>query len=406
MVKYGTAGQFRPALEIHMAEQANVQNPAAPADKWSGRGRLDQLIAELERQKASRIDFVANVKTLRVEAVAGKLQLAAGDKQVGEWLTQPTPINKNALRQLGGERVDPGVPGQFLEKLAAQHGDLAAGLLNGLMGRSSDRAMIRCLDGNVRAALSNSYLVLDHYDLAFKALEVARARGAEVCECRLSDDTMCIKLVDRSLWDQVAEGQRKGEGHAWYGQGGNAKLLERTGWTGIGDKIEKEGLIHPVVTIRNSETGGGMLDVSLGIMEAWCTNTAMVERAIKRVHLGSKLEAGVFRAETQKANARAIMMQASDVIGAAFNQEKFKAIVAKMKKAAADKIEAPSSAVDNLVTDGKITQGERENLLAHFLRDYQPNRLGLSSAVSRLAQDTNDVERADELEVLSGALIG
>lgn len=35
---------------------------------WTGRGRLDQLVGELERQKEARIDFVADTRSVTVSA--------------------------------------------------------------------------------------------------------------------------------------------------------------------------------------------------------------------------------------------------------------------------------------------------------------------------------------------------
>lgn len=406
-----------------MNDQNNaIQNANDNADAgWRGRGRLDQLVSELKRQQETMVDFVADIRATTVKASPeGRLTLAARDPRstTGEWLPSPLPLSKTALRQLAGDRIEPSVPGQFLDRLTGAHPDVAANLIDSLITRQrgqvvdngktrsiDNRAFVRILDGRVRAMLSNSYMVLDNYSLAFKVLEVARAKGAEVFECRLSDDKMTIKLIDRSLWEKVAEGQRRGEGHVWYGSKGNTAHLARLGQAGKDDGTDHTGIFHPSITISNSETGGGLLDVSIGLMESVCTNMVTIEKVIKRQHLGARLGEGMFRAETQRASSRAIMMQASDVIGAAFDRSKFEAMMGKVKGAAKDTIADPSSAVANLVKTEGLKDDEEKALLAHFLRDYNPNRLGLSSAVSRLAQDVQDPERADELETLAGQLL-
>ena len=40
-------------------------------DSWKGRGTLQNLVTELERQRKSRIDFVADVRHLSIEANGG-----------------------------------------------------------------------------------------------------------------------------------------------------------------------------------------------------------------------------------------------------------------------------------------------------------------------------------------------
>ena len=66
---------------------------------------------------------------------------------------------------------------------------------------------------------------------------------------------------------------------------------------------------------------------------------------------------------------------------------------------------APGAAVDNVIKQLKIKEGSRDELLAHFLGDYDKTAWGMAQAVSRLAQDTDDADAADDLEVAAGAII-
>lgn len=376
-----------------MVQQAVERAP------WQGRGRLDQLVAELDRQKNSRIDFVADGKSLQVQKWdGGALTLAPNDVRANEWLPKEgLPIGDRALAQLGG-RVKPEVPVKFLRELAASQPAIARQLLDDLLHLNGTRHFVRALDGRVRAILSNSYRVLDNFDLAFNALEAVRDSGGEVIEATLSETNMRLKFTTRNVWDTIAEEAKLGRGnHTWIG---------RTGW-GNGDKPLPggEGTIHPIVTVSNSETGNGGLSVQIGILRAYCVNTAILEDVAREIHLGGKLELGIYSQEAIAAESKAVMLKSRDAIKAAFNPDTFKRLVAKAKEAQADTVAAPSAAVANIVEVAGLNEAAKDSILAYFLKDYDPTRYGLAQAVSRYSQDTDDADVAHDLETLAGKII-
>jgi hypothetical protein len=309
-----------------------------------------------------------------------------------------------ALQQLG-QRLDPDVPWQFLKRLTEQRPTRATELLNGLMLDTGKRRLIRCLDDQVRSVLSDRYRVLDNFDVAFTALDVARAHGGEVIEASLSEKHMRIKFTARDVWDKIAS-VRKDEGGRWYAGGlGNQEHLGRVAAKSWGDLPGGPGTVYPVVTISNSETGLGGFNVRIGLLLGVCFNLAIVESVAARVHLGEKLEAGIFSPETMQLDTRAIMAKAQDAIAAAFKDDVFKKLVAKANRANSQEIEAPQPAVDNVITRCGINQEHRDKLLEYFVRDYAPTAWGMAQAVSRLAQDVADPDDASELEDTAGQLI-
>ena len=54
-------------------------------DSWKGRGNLGNLVKELDRQREARIDFVADVRHLRVE-INGGVKLIPTTPQAFEWI--------------------------------------------------------------------------------------------------------------------------------------------------------------------------------------------------------------------------------------------------------------------------------------------------------------------------------
>jgi len=382
--------------------------------KWSGVGRLAHLVAELGRQRTHRIDACIDTQQLMVDDAAGGeyLQLAGVEgTQATEFVSsgrwQGVPMNKRALTQLG-QKVSPHVPGKFLCNLATGESDLACDLLTGLMNRAEKRLLIRQLDGEVRAVLSDKYRFIDNYDLVGQALETAAAVNARVVSCSLSDDHMRIKLIAPDLWSAFDTGK---PGHQFFspGQLGNAEWQESNGIAG--EVAESQGFSHggnivwPVCTISNSETGAGGASVTFGVCDSACFNMMIIEKMQRCVHLGSKLETGYYSDETISVDSQAIMLKMRDSIKACFTPETLAKVIDDRTKAAAYHVAAPSTAVDNVVKAFDLPDGKRDALFSHFIKDYSPTLDGLSQAVARLAQDEPDADSQHGLEVVAGQII-
>jgi hypothetical protein len=388
----------------------NTDNAATVSefnDSWKGRGTLEQLVTELDRQKKSRIDFVADVRHLTVEANGG-IKIIPATAQAFEWMPEgPMQVKKSAYHQLA-DRTTPNIPTRFFDALMTENPRRLADLVNGLHADDPKKRLVRCLDNEVRAWLSNGYRVIDNMDIAFTCLDEARKKDAQVFEADLSDKKMRIKFTTQQVWDKIDVVQKSGPQGSWYsGAIGNKELM---GKTILGAKIRDElpggqGTIHPVVTVLNSETGHGGFHVRLGILMGICFNVATLETVVSRIHIGERLEEGIFSQETISAEGKAIMLKARDAVRAAFDQDKFKAIVAKAKAAQEHTVDSPTAAIDNVIETGIVNEEQREALMTYFLRDYDPTRFGFAQAVSRLAQDTDDPDLAGDLENLAGKII-
>lgn len=383
-------------------------------DAWKGRGNLGNLVKELERQRASRIDFVADTRTFKFEVVKGdkpeanRVLLAPTTDQSREWLPDgPMTINGPALVQVG-DKSEPNIPKKFLDRMLFERPERLGELLNGLREDAPSNMLVRCLDGNVRGWLSDRYRVIDNHDIAFACLDAAQRSNGQVIEAALSDTKMRIKFTSQSVWDTINIKQTTEDRGKWFaGAIGNKELIGRSI---LGAKITGElpggpGTVHPVITISNSETGHGGFRVRLGILMGICYNVATLEDVVSQIHLGERLDTGIFTAETIAKDSAAIMSKARDAVAAAFDQTKFKRIIAKAKAAQERPIEQPTAAVENVIEVHEINAEKKEALLEYFLRDYDQTQFGLAQAVSRLAQDTNDTDEATDLEDIAGKLI-
>lgn len=382
---------------------------------WKGRGNLGNLIAELNRQKETKFDFVADSRTMEVVVDDhGNLCLVGLNDQAREMLPGCPALKRTALNQIA-QRSGPGVPVKFVDKMMAGKGKkqnaiyhrALTDLINHLRTTDPEKNLIRCMDDQVRAVLSDKYRVIDNYDMAFACMDVAHRNSAEVIEANLSDNHMRIKFTTQKVWDTVNVKQQSGPQGNWYAAAiGNQELQ---GKTILGAKIKSElpggpGTIHPVATVSNSETGCGGFNVRIGILMGICFNVATLENVVQQVHLGSRLEEGIFSAKTIEDDTKVIVAKAKDAVQAAFNTDSFKWMVAKAKDAQEKPIESPTDAVNNVIKDNSINEEHREALLEYFLRDYDQTQFGLAQAVSRLAQDV-EPDSANELENLAGAMI-
>lgn len=386
------------------SEYAGEQRVGAKV--FRGRGPLGEIVQELERQRDSRIDFCDDARNLQVVVnKSGGLNLAPNNAQSGEFLPdEGLPVMHQSLPQIG-ERVRPKVPTKFARAMAEQRPQLAADMLTGLMAETGNRNLVRCLDGEVRAFLSDRYRVMDNYDLAFASLNAVKESGGDVIECNLTDRHLRLKFVSRDVWD-VIDQVRHGDSKDWYAGGlGNQQHLSRVAARTKGDLPGGPGTVYPLVTVSNSETGHGGMNVRIGIMAGICFNLATVENVVTQVHLGQKLDTGIFTEETIAADSQTIMLKDRDAIHAAFVPEKFKALVARVREAASEEVGAPSNAVDNVIEHYNLAEGDRDAILSHFLRDYDTTRYGLAQAVARTAQDTPDADKAQELEDAAGKIM-
>lgn len=369
----------------------------------SWRGGLPQLVEELRRQKNEKVDFVADTRTVRFEprnmtqANGGELVLCpeVGNHQVGEFITKPQRLSTRAIDQFG-ERMSPNIPGKFGRELVAQKPEIAAMLLNEMRIASPSRVMFRCLDGRVRAALSNKYRILDDLDIAFTSLGVIQNNNGTVLECSASESRMEIKFTATHMVDYIPEDR---------GGNGNEKHVNRSTLDPNKFKDLGKGAVCPFVRVTHSGVGEGGLGIGFGIMRLWCINGAITEQAMNQIHLGAVQNIGLLSEETIAADSKAIMLKCRDLIQASLDPATFKRIVSQAKAAADDNQFSPTAAVANLVENSDLSESDQEAILQYFLRDYDQNRWGLAQAVSRYSQDMDDAEDASNLETIAGKLI-
>ena len=271
--------------------------------------------------------------------------------------------------------------------------------------------MVRVLDGNVRAFLSDSYRAIDNYDVASHALRTLQDCGGRVIEASLSDSKMRIKMISPEIWETIERKRTSAPSSEWYAGGlGNAKHLARVAANSVGNLPMHGGpdTVNPLGELGNSETGHGGLYYKGGILQAICFNLATVQEVLRNVHLGSRQDIGHMTQETIRKEADVIFSKLRDTVSAFFTAESFRAIVEQCRATAGQVLLAPSMAIGALVeSDDRLGDDDLLKLVDHL--SGQPvdeaTVYDVGQAVSRYAQDTADDDMAIDLEALAGEIL-
>ncbi len=329
---------------------------------------LEQLAAEIMRQKENKEDYIVSTPNLRMENYGGDVFLHVLDSG-GSDRIEPLDIGVNAHRQIGTHLS---IPVKYYQKMQEENPELLVANVNSWFERSNTQRMLRVLDGKARAFLSNRYKRLDHYQIAEAVLpEIAKMPDVRFESCQITEDRMYIKAVNPRLQTEVAPGD-----------------------------IVQAGII-----ISNSEVGLGSVSIQPLIYRLVCSNGMVVnDAATKRNHIGRTNSADenflLYSAETLEADDKAFLLKIRDTVQAAVTEAKFSQVVDLMREAR----NAPMNTanVPELVQlaskDFGITEGEQSGVLRHLIEGRDLTLYGLSNAVTRFSQDVDSYDRATALE--------
>ncbi len=236
-------------------------------------------------------------------------------------------------------------------------------------------------DKTIRAFLSDRYKRLDNYDVANATLPIIQENGAKIESCNITDDHMYIKAI-------AYEKQREVK---------------------VGDAVSLG------VSITNSETGRGAVDVSVFLYRLVCENGMKVMDKLfsnKNYHVG-KVNAiegmsldkayQLYSDETKEMTEKAFFMQLQDTVRGVFNDETFTNVVEALNKGTQIDMSTlagsnPIEMVKKLSKSMAFNQDEEANILKHFLQDEDTSQWGLANAITRTAQDLTSYDRATEFE--------
>lgn len=339
---------------------------------------LTELAAEIERQAETRKDYVAPTSKL-VMTGAADLNM----DRVGTF-----GVNDLAHRQIG-EHV--GIPAKYYDRMRTERPDLLAHNVNTWLHEDVKATrMVRTLDGNVRAFLSDKYRPLENKDLAEAVLPVLIESKLEIMSCEITERRLYIKAVDSRINRDVPTGKNR--------MGDGSHVIFDT--------------VSPAIVISNSEVGMGALSVETAVWTRACTNMAIfAQRSMRKYHVGGKHEltdglVSLLSEKTRRLSDAATWAQVTDVVRGAFDQARFDASINEMIGMETQKIEGDVvKAVDLAARHFQVTDGEKGSILKHLISGGDLSRYGMFNAFTRTAEDLGDYDRATDFERMGGQII-
>ena len=338
----------------------------------SGR-TLVSLAQELERQLHSKKDLIVPSQLVHHSTGDdGQTQIIVNE--AGNPVRYGvTPL---ARRQLADKLK---IPHAYFERMREEQPVLLDRNVNTWLQNEADRRMLRTLDGQVRAVLSDRYRRLDNFDLAESVLPIlqqlpdVRFESVELTETR-----MYLKCITSRLTYEMAPGD----------------------------------VVQAGVVISNSEVGQGTLSVQPLLYRLVCRNGLIAaDRAMRKTHVGrmsdaSSDEVTVFRDDTLQAEDKAFFLKVRDVVEAAVSEATFQQIAEKMRRTMGIRLKGdPVRTIEVVGTRYLLNEGERSGLLRHLIEGGDLSAYGLVNAVTHFAQDVDDYDRATEFEALGGRLL-
>lgn len=348
---------------------------------------LSDWAHELERQANAKKDVVADSREINmvtpVERADSAEEMEAEEARgltlsIGNAIEagshEQYDIQDTAHRQLG-ERT--GIPAKYYDRMREEAPGLLADNVNNWLHSDPRRRMVRMLDGNARAILSDRYQRIDNWDVAETALPILReVVDLSIQSCEITERRMYLKAVSPRVRGEVTVGQE----------------------------------VQAGVVISNSEIGHGSVNIQPMVFELICLNGMIRPSALRKYHVGAQVEAGeleqLFTDKTKKAEDSVTLMKIRDVIQGVLDADNFQEYIESLRETKERKITGnPVKAIETLGKAQSLTEGEQGGVLRHLIEGGDLSQWGVIRAVTRSSQDVADYDRATELEQLGGKLV-
>lgn len=329
---------------------------------------LSELAKEIERQNQSKKDYLADTRSLAINETGKTIGLKSnGDLRVNDLCHSQIATHI-------------GIPQRYYDRMRAEAPELLARNVNHWFVQKPTKRLIRSLDGQARAFLSNKYRPLDNLDLAEIVLPEIQTMECEIQSCELTERRMYIKAVTKRIQIEVKKGD----------------------------------VVQAGIVISNSEVGCGSVRVEPLIFRLVCLNGMIApDHKLKKYHVGrgfgdvAGAEATeLYQDETRQADDRAFWLKVRDIVRASMDQVKFEKIVDSLREATERKIEGdPVKVVDNFAKRFTFAETDRTSVLKHLIEGGDLSQYGISNAVTRMSQDVEDYDKATDYERLGGEII-
>ena len=329
---------------------------------------LNELAAEIQRQQETKHDYVADTRKLQMQV--DPIQDNPVLQIVG---TGMYPIRSIAHQQIAS-RLN--ISKVYYDRMLMESPGLLVNNVNHWFDAKPEKRMVRTLDGECRAFLSNRFRPLDNHDLAEAVLPIMFERSdCQVESCEITE----TKLYIKAIWGNVS---------------GEVKVGE----------VVKSG-----VMVSNSEVGQGSLSVQPLVFVLRCLNGLIIpDYGIKKYHVGRNRRDNsepyeLYSDETLAIDDMAVFAKLGDVVRATVTN--FPALLEKMSSTTHQPINDPVKTVELAQEKFQFSDTESGSILKGLAEGGDMTRWGLIQAITGASQDVLDYDRATELESLGGQVL-
>lgn len=333
---------------------------------------LEALGEELQRQRAARQDFLADTSLMAFNTEDdGRSFITLNIKEN----KQTFIVNELAHQQIA-QRLQ--IPYRYYRKMQLEQPALLSENVNAWFHYEPERRMIRTLDGEVRAFLSDRYRRLDNLELCASVLPIIKEmKGAAITSCEITPTHMYLKVVNKKMKSEVA----------------------------VGDVVQA-GFV-----ISNSEVGIGSVKIEPLIFRLVCKNGLILkDYTQKKYHVGKHTEGDgayeLYSDETIKADDQAFFMKVQDTVRVAADEARFAIAVDKLRASIDIPLENdPVKEVELLADKYQLNPNERGDVLRQLFISGDSSRYGLLNAVTAASKLSASYERATDLERIGGEIL-
>ncbi|WP_322500187.1 DUF932 domain-containing protein [Streptomyces rochei] len=359
---------------------------------------LSDLVRILEDQQRHKLDVIAPASALRLREgnvhVQGMESLITEDGVTEvDGIYRPTAVADEGI----ADKLR--IPLAYLRRMRTGNVPLLDENVNAWLRQEPDRRFMlrafrgdggpgRPAEGVARALLSDSYKLMDNFDLLLAALDGVKQSGhpTRVTGCDLTDRRMYVRVESEAVAVQARELLR----------GYRSPFDGRTG-----DELP---MISAGFVITNSEVGAGAYSITPRAVIQVCRNgLTMTKDVMRAVHLGGKQDEGVisWSGQTQRKTLELITSKTTDAVRTFLSREYIEAKLSEVEEAAGKRLAEPTKAIEHVTKTLSIGTEAKDMILAHFVQGGQMTAGGVMHAVTSTAQTLTDADQAAALEALA-----
>jgi hypothetical protein len=268
--------------------------------------------------------------------------------------------------------------------MLADSPELLATNINHWLHRQPQNRMVRTLNGEARAFLSNKYRRLDNHLIAEAVLPIIANpnNGLIIKSAEITAMRLYLQVVTPAISAKV-----RGE------------------------------VIQAGFVISNSEIGHGSVWLAMLLYYLACLNGQISSTDLRKHHVGRRVGNGergvieldekILSLEAKQADDKAFMLAIRDLTKNAIDETRFNEQIELVKDAT--KRELPSGklmeTVEELSTELGFNEEEKEGVLDRLIRGGDLTQFGLSAAVTNLANDVENYDRVIEMEKIGNTIM-